>query len=167
MLPQISFRSLLPDHPPLEPLYLDKPQEDIDEKGPYFITDLYCQDLWCDCHKVHLVIQNNQGAIMATISYGWKSKLYYYKWGLDEYVADSITTGFLDPWSEQSIHGPLFLKIVQVKLKRERQFLSTIKKRYRLFKKVVNSIFYVPIASPDPTLPENVVSIQTYRRRKP
>src|SRR5689334_5537420 len=106
MLPQLSFRSLLPDYPPLDPLNLEELQGDLIEKGPYFfITHLYCQDLWCDCHKVHLVIQNSQGTIMATISYGWKSKFYYYKWGLGKYLAGSMTTGFLDPWCEQSIHS--------------------------------------------------------------
>jgi len=166
MLDQIGFSLLFPETGNLGSLYLPSIPNGLTSKGPYPMFDLYCQDYLCDCHKVSIVItEETQRNILATVSYGWKSKLHYYKWGLDKDTATSLTSGFLDPWCAQSIHGPFFLNFIRRKLNREPQFISQIKKRYRIFKDCVDDPFFTPLVFPKQDLPDNVVSLDAHRRK--
>ena len=165
MLELAAFSLLFPELGDLEPFYLPSIQGELTSKGPYHVFDLYCQDYGCECHKVTMVIaDDSQENVLATIAYGWKSKSYYYKWGLDKDASESLTSGFLDPWCRQTVRGSIFLDFMRRKINREPQFMSQIKKRYRMFKDHVNSPFYVPIVPPPQPLPDRVVSLKDYRR---
>jgi len=167
MLELAAFSLLFPDLGDLEPFYLSSIQGALTSTGPYHIFDLYCQDYGCECHKVTMVIvDDSQKNVLATIAYGWKSKSYYYKWGLDKDASESLTSGFLDPWCRQTVDASIFLDFIRRKINREPQFVSQIKKRYRMFKDHVDSPFYEPIIPPPQPLPDNVVSLNSHRRKE-
>ncbi len=167
MLQQVPFNILFPRIEPLEPFYLPSIQGGLSSKDPYHMLDLYCQDYACDCHKVSIaILDEKQETVLATIAYGWKSRTYYYKWGLDKDTAESLTSGFLDPWAIQTVHGSVFLDFVRRKINREPQFMNKIKKRYRIFKDHTYSPFFEPIVAPPQSLPDNVVSLNAHRCEK-
>jgi hypothetical protein len=167
MLKLAAFSLLFPDLDDLDSFYLPSLQGDLTSTGPYHIFDLYCQDYGCECHKVTMVIaDDSQENILATIAYGWKSKSYYYKWGLDKDGSESLTSGFLDPFGNQTVHSSIFLNFIRRKINREPQFMMKIKKRYRMFKNHVDSPSYVPIVPPPQPLPDNVVPLEDYRRER-
>jgi hypothetical protein len=166
MLHQVPFNFLFPQLDWLKPLYLDSPPGGLSSKVPYPILDLYCQDYACDCHKVSIAILDEaQENILGTIAYGWKSRLHYYKWGLDKDATASLTDGFLDPLCTQTAHSPFFLSVIRRKINREPGFISQIKKRYRIFKDHVEDPFFIPFAPPPRVLPDNVVSLDAHRRK--
>ncbi len=167
MLDQVAFSILFPAIGDLEPFYLPSIPAGLASKGPYHMFDLYCQDYMCDCHKVSLVITDEtQRNILATVAYGWKSKLHYHKWGLDKVATESLTNGFLDPWCKQTAHGTFFLNFIRRKIKGEPGFVNKIKKRYRIFKNCVDNPFFTPIVPPPQILPDNVVPLGAHLRKQ-
>ena len=167
MLYQVPFNLVFPHIETLEPFYLPSIQGDLSSKGPYHMLDLYCQDYTCDCHKVSiLILDEKKETTLATIAYGWKSRTYYYKWGVDKDIAESLASGFLDPWCTQTVHSPIFLDFIRRKINRDRVFMSTIKKRYRVFKDHTYSPFFKPIAPPHQSLPDNVVPLNAHQHQR-
>lgn len=168
MLDLIAFSVLFPKEGDLGSFYLPPMPEGILSNGPYHMVDLLCQDYMCDCHKVSIIITDEaRKSILATVAYGWKSKSYYCRWGLDKDTAESLTSGFLDPWCVQTVHSPYFLSFIRRKIKRDPTFINQIKKRYRIFKDQVDSPLFAPVVFPSPTLPENVVvPLHAYRRAR-
>src|SRR5262249_1584991 len=77
-------------------------------EGEYRVVDLYCQDSTCHCHKVSLDFLGRDNKTYATVSYGWKSKTFYRKWGLDAEMSQTLAHGFLDPWAPQSEYAAHF-----------------------------------------------------------
>lgn len=102
------------------------------------------------------------GRIHATIAYGWKSKTFYRKWGLDKDTIQSLTIGFLDPWAQQSLHAELFLKAFST-AKRDPSFIARLKRRSTLFKKTIEADPSLIIPYPDEDFPENVISFNTHK----
>jgi hypothetical protein len=163
MLDLIAFSVLFPKESDLGSFYLSSPPKGLLSNGPYHMIDLLCQDYMCDCHKVSILIADeDRKSVLATVAYGWKSKGYYYKWGLDKDTTESLTSGFLDPWGVQTIHSPLFLSFIRRKINREPQFMNKIKKRYRMFKDRVDSPLFSPVMFPSPPLPENVIPLNAH-----
>jgi hypothetical protein len=105
-------------------------------------------------------------SVLATVAYGWKSKGHYYRWGLDKDTAGSLTSGFLDPWSIQTVHSPFFLSFIKRKINSDPGFMNQIKKRYCMFKERVDSPLFTPVVFPSPPLPENVVPLNAHRRTR-
>lgn len=106
--------------------------ESIDGVAPFELIDCYCNEPTCDCHKVSIVaFASNK--IWATFSYGWKSKEFYQKWGLDPQAAQMLATGFLDPIATQSEYADILLDAFLDMIKQP-QFVERLKKRYALFK---------------------------------
>ena len=91
--------------------------------------------------------------------------MFYRKWGLDNEVIASLTHGFLDPWSQQSEHASLFLEAFLFTLKRDRHFIARLKQRYSLFKEALTSDPSLIRVYPDEEMPENVVPLNSYKRR--
>lgn len=140
-----AFENLLPHEEPLEPFYISFPPENRYMDGYYPLVDLYCQEAECHCHKVSFLILNQKHKILATIAYGWKSKSWYHKWGLDKEGTQWLINGFLDPWGYQSPYAPLLLKPFLWRIKSNPKFLQTIKKRYALFKNEIYNPDYRPL----------------------
>lgn len=165
-LPLRSFDGLFPDQAHEDRCYLSllegEPQELV---GTYGVSDLYCQDPHCNCQKVSLVIFDEKGKIHATIAYGWKSKTFYRKWGLDATTIQSLTEGFLDPWAQQSPHAELFLETFFT-IKRDPGFIARLKRRYTLFKETIAADPSLIIPYPDVELPENVIPLHAYKSLK-
>jgi hypothetical protein len=167
-----SFNDLLPHLPHANDVFqvvLKDYGEELD--GSYDLIDLYCQDPTCDCHKVTILVLDAQKNVLATIAYGWKSKSYYYKWGLDKETAQWLVHGFLDPWGIQSKHSSIFLQAFLRMLNNKPQFISRIKKRYALFKEavclegaisVLADILFSTEEHATP-LPENVIPLKRKR----
>lgn len=167
MLDQIAFHVFFPQAGCLGSFCLPSSPKDLGSTGPYQMIDLFCQDYACDCHKVSIVIVDvGKKAVLATVAYGWKSKGYYYKWGLDKETTELLTSGFLDPFANQTVHGPTFLKFIKHKLNSDPRFMNQIKKRYRLFKEYVNSPFFTPFIAPSSPLPDNVIPLNAHLRHK-
>lgn len=157
-LPLLAFDALFPEQAPLDRCVLTLADVEPPElAGTYGVSDLYCQDPSCDCQKVSLVIFDDQGKIHATISYGWESKTFYRKWGLDPEVIPSLTQGFLDPWAQQSRNSELFLKAFWHTAKDNPQFVSRLKRRYALFKQTITEDPSLIVPYPESELPENVI----------
>jgi hypothetical protein len=167
MLDLIAFSVLFPEEGDLGSFYISSPPEGLTSNGPYHMVDLLCQDYMCDCHKVSIVITDAaRKSVLATVAYGWKSKSYYYRWGLDKDTTGSLTSGFLDPWSIQTVHSPFFLSFIKRKINSDPGFMNQIKKRYRMFKERVDSPLFTPVVFPSPPLPENVVPLNAHRRAR-
>lgn len=162
MLELIAFTVLFPQASELGSFYLPSPPEGNLSQGPYHMVDLYCQDCICNCHKVSIVIADSSKKSLATVAYGWKSKRYYCKWGLHKEIAESLASGFLDPWGVQTVHSQSFLNFIRYKINREREFIARIKERYRIFKDRVDSPFFTPVVFPSPPLPENVIPLNAH-----
>lgn len=166
MLEQIAFHVFFPQEGCLGSFDLPSPPKDLGS-GPYQMIDLFCQEYACDCHKVSIVIVDvAKKTVLATVAYGWKSKGYYHKWGLDKETTELLTSGFLDPFSGQTVHGPTFLKFIRHKLNSDPTFMNQIKKRYRLFKEHVNSPFFTPFEVPTSPLPDNVIPLNAHLHQK-
>lgn len=89
-LPLLSFDALFPEQGHLDRCLLVLSDVEPPElAGSYGVSDLYCQDPSCDCQKVSLVVFDDKRKVHATIAYGWKSKTFYRKWGLDEEIIPS------------------------------------------------------------------------------
>lgn len=165
-LPLRAFDEVFPEIAHFGQFYLEL--SDVsppDLNGRYRVVDLYCQAPSCNCHKVSLMFLDQHQKVCATVSYGWKSKTFYRKWGLDKDASQSLTDGFLDPWAQQSEHAPLFLKAFLFTLKRDHAFISGLKQRYSFFKEEMASDPSLIRVYPDEEMPENVVSLNSYRRR--
>lgn len=164
-LPLIDFQGLFPHKDSLNQIYLDPSEDYLPElAGPYQIVDLYCQVPSCNCHKVSLMFLDRHQETWATISYGWKSKGFYRKWGLDKDTTLSLTRGFLDPWAQQSEHAPYFLKAFLRSLKKDTKFIARLKSRYAFLKKALGEdpslIKYYPA---EKELPENVIPFDHHK----
>ena len=73
--------------------------------------------------------------ILATIGYGWESVEFYTKWMYgDEKIARSITGAYLELGGIQSQYAQNFLEVFKATLTDE--YVNTIKKHYRMFKKL-------------------------------
>lgn len=166
MLDLIAFSVLYPHLGELGSFYLPSAEEGL-SNGLYQMVDLYCQDYGCNCHKVSIVVVDETRKSLATVAYGWKSKGYYCKWGLDRDTAASLSSGFLDPWAAQSVHSPFFLNFIRHKINREPEFMSRVKSRYNLFKERVDSPLFTPLVSPPKPLPENVVPLNAHLKTRP
>jgi hypothetical protein len=165
-LPLRAFDDLFPHMAELDPYYLTLSDFLPPElAGRYRVADLYCQDPSCNCHKVSLVFLNKNQKICATVAYGWKSKTFYRKWGLDKDTIQSLTYGFLDPWAQQSEHSSLFLKAFLFSLKRDPKFIARLKSRYSFFKEAIASDPSLIMDYPEVKLPENVISLNSYISR--
>jgi hypothetical protein len=165
-LPLRAFDDLVPHLAHLDQCYLTLSEVSPPElAGVYRVVDLYCQDPSCHCHKVSLMMVDQNQKIYATISYGWKSKTFYRKWGLDKEAIQSLTYGFLDPWAQQSEHSPLFLKAFLFSLKRDPNFIARLKSRYSFFKEALAFDPSLIMDYPDDDLPENVIPLNSSKRR--
>lgn len=140
--------------------------EPAELSGSYGISDLYCQNPFCNCQKVTLIFFDDKGKAHATIAYGWKSKTFYCKWGLDPEASQWLTEGFLDPLGEQGPHADLFLDAFTYTLKGDPQFIAWLKRRYDLFKETILLDPSVVTPSPDVELPENVTPFPSYKSLK-
>lgn len=157
-LPLLSFDALFPEQAHLDKCLLVLSDVEPPElAGSYNVSDLYCQDPSCNCQKVSLVVFDDKGKIHATIAYGWKSKTFYRKWGLDVEVIPSLTQGFLDPWAQQTPNANLFLKAFWCTAKNNPRFISRIKRRYALFKKTIDEDPSLIVPYPKVEFPENVI----------
>jgi len=165
-LPLRAFDDLFPHTAALDQLYLTLADVSPPElAGMYRVVDLYCQDPSCHCHKVSLVFLDKNQKIYATVAYGWKSKTFYRKWGLDKDGIQSLTYGFIDPLAQQSKHAHLFLKAFLFTLKRDPKFIARLKSRYSLFKEAIASDPSLIMDYADDELPENVISLNSYKSR--
>lgn len=165
-LPLRAFDDLFPQMAALDQRYLTLSNDSPPKlRGIYRVADLYCQDPSCNCHKVSLVFLDKNQKVHATISYGWKSKTFYRKWGLDKDAIQSLTYGFLDPWAQQSEYAPLFLQAFLSSLKRDPNFIARLKSRYSFFKKALAADPSLIMLYPADESPANVVSLNSYKRR--
>lgn len=165
-LPLRSFDGLFPEQAHLDRCLLVLSEVEPSElAGSYDVSDLYCQDPLCDCQKVSLVVFDEQGKIHATIAYGWESKIFYRKWGLDPEVIPSLRQGFLDPWAQQTPNSDLFLKAFWHTAKNNPQFISRLKRRYALFKETIAADPDRVIPYPEVEFPENVIPFSSYKSR--
>lgn len=163
-LPLLSFDALFPEQAHLDKCLLVLSDVEPSElAGSYNVSDLYCQDPSCNCQKVSLVVFDNQEKIHATIAYGWKSKTFYRKWGLDPEVIPSLMQGFLDPWAQQTPNANLFLKAFWRTARNNPQFISRIKRRYALFKETIAADPSLIFPYPEVELPENVVPFRHHK----
>ena len=133
--------------------------------GRYRVVDLYCQAPSCNCSKVSLMFLNQDKKVCATVAYGWKSKTFYRKWGLDKDMIQSLTHGFLDPWGQQSEHASVFLDAFLFTLKKDRSFIASIKQRYAFFKETLEDDPSLIKIFPEEKLPENVIPFNAFKRR--
>lgn len=117
-LPLKAFDKVFPQIAQIDQCYLEIANASPpDFNGRYRVVDLYCQAPTCSCHKTSLLFIDKHQNVCATISYGWKSKIFYRKWGLDKDMIQSLTSGFLDPMVQQSEHAFLFLEGFQFTMK--------------------------------------------------
>lgn len=133
--------------------------------GRYRVVDLYCQAPSCNCSKVSLMFLNKDKKVCATIAYGWKSKTFYRKWGLDKEMIQSLTHGFLDPWGQQSEHASVFLEAFLFTLKKDRNFIASLKQRYAFFKEALEDDPSLIKIFPEEKFPENVVPLKSFKGR--
>jgi hypothetical protein len=106
-------------------------------RGEYLLIENYCTDKRCDCRKVmiNVVEANPPRRVLATIGYGWESVEFYTKWMHgDKEIAKSITGAYLETWGIQSQYAHHFLGIFKASLPDD--YVNTIKKHYRMFKKL-------------------------------
>lgn len=165
-LPLRAFDEVFPQIAQFDQCYLDLSEWSLTHlNGRYRVVDLYCQAPSCNCHKVSLMFLDKHQKVCATVSYGWKSKIFYRKWGLDNNDAKSLVNGFLDPWGQQSEHASLFLEGFLLTLKNNREFITRLKQRYSLFKEVMAANPSLIKFYPEEELPENVVPLKSYKRR--
>ena len=134
-------------------------------KGRYRVADLYCQAPSCNCHKTSLLFINQHQEVVATVSYGWKSKTFYRKWGLDKDMIQSLTHGFLDPWGQQSENASVFLDAFLFTLKKDRNFITSLKRRYAFFKEALEDDPSLIKIFPEEEFPENVVPLKSFKGR--
>jgi hypothetical protein len=163
-----SFNDLLPHLPHANDVFqivLEGYGAELD--GTYDLVDLYCQDPACDCYKVSFLVLDAKKNVLATIAYGWKSKSYYHRWGLDKEATRWLTHGFLDPWGIQSERSPIFLQGFLRMLNKNPQFISRIKRRYTIFKGAVCLEKVIPFLAdilPAKTyatpLPDNIIPLK-------
>lgn len=165
-LPLRAFDDLFPHMAALDQLYLTLSDVSPPElAGIYRVVDLYCQAPTCNCNKVSLMFLDRHQKIHATVAYGWKSKTFYRKWGLDKDGIQSLTYGCIDPLAQQSKHAHLFLKAFLITLKKDPKFIARLKSRYSLFKKAIASDPSLILDYPEEEFPENVIPLNSYKRR--
>ncbi len=128
-----AFDNLFPEQAHLDRCHVMLAVETPDDNTTLEVLDLYCPDSTCDCHKVTLLIVDNYKNIWATISYGWKSKSFYLKWGLDLETVELLTEGFLDPIGVQSEYAEELMDAFEFMIK-DSAFMDRLKKRYAQFK---------------------------------
>ncbi len=164
-LPLKAFDEVFPEIALLDKCYLEL--SDVSPSrlnGRYRVIDLYCQAPTCNCHKVTLMFIDKHQKVLATVAYGWKSKTFYRKWGLDKEVIQSLTHGFLDPWGQQSEHAPVFLKAFLFRFKKDRNFMDRLKYRYSFFKEALEEDPSLITFCPEEELPENVIPFGSFKR---
>ena len=150
-----SFYSQFPHHSAH-----DKCQMAFSEQGmvAYFdLIDSYCLDPACDCRRVSLAVVGDK-ITYATISYGWETPSFYYKWGFDKEMAHLLTEGSLDPWAEQTEFAHVFLEPFSMMIK-DPNFTDRLKKHYAMFKKAISAN-----APPSQSEPNKVISLKAKHR---
>lgn len=165
-LPLRAFDEVFHEMSHLDQCYLDLSEDSLVHlNGRYRVVDLYCQAPSCNCHKVSLMFIDKHQKVWATVSYGWRSKSFYRKWGLDREDAQALVNGFLDPWSQQSEHAPLFLQGFLLTLKNNREFITRLKQRYSFFKNAMARNPSLIKFYPEEKWPENVIPLNSFKRR--
>ncbi len=157
-----SFESLLPDtarHDRCHFTLSGSEGANSELAGTYEFVDLYCQDLFCNCQKVSLCIRGSDEQTYATISFGWRSRMFYHKWGLDKQTTRLLTQGFIDPFAQQSPHSSEFLSIF-LSIKRNAYFIPRLKERYSVFKEAILLNPFDVLHEDYSNLPENVIPLR-------
>lgn len=164
--PLRAFDEVFPQIAEFDQFYLELSDDSISHlNGRYRVIDLYCQAPTCNCHKVSLMFIDKHQKVWATVSYGWKSKTFYRKWGLDNNDAQALANGFLDPLEEQSENAPLFLQGFLLTLKNNREFIARLKQRYSLFKEIMASDPSLIKIYSEKKLPDNVIPFKSPKRQ--
>lgn len=106
----------------------------------YSLMELYCNDINCDCRRVHfLVVSNKTKTHLAEMSFGWESLSYYEKFmGINDPELINEMTGLsLNPLSEQSEYAPALLNIINNEVLQDRNYVKRLQRHYQLFKEKV------------------------------
>jgi hypothetical protein len=109
--------------------------------GEYGLTEAYCNKPGCDCRRVFLnVVDWRTGQVLAVITYGWENRAYYVEWfGKDDPdIIEELQGPALNSMSRQSDLAPALLQAVKYVLQ-DRNYLSRIKRHYRMFKEAVDN----------------------------
>ncbi len=105
--------------------------------GNYAFMEFYCDDPPCDCRRVLFKVwaQNQPGATLATINFGWESVEFYTRWlHGDKDSAREITAGSLDPMNPQSPLAPMLLGLFRTCLLPDAGYVARLERHYQMFK---------------------------------
>lgn len=115
------------------------PDQDLPE-GSYGFLELYCDEPGCDCRRVTIVVlrpETGWSKMWATISYGWESKRFYRKWGLDESELSQAKGPYLDPLNPQTPYSPALLDLFRWLLESP-DYVARLKRHYKMFRESVD-----------------------------
>jgi hypothetical protein len=112
------------------------------EPGPNAFIEYYCTDPTCDCRNVYIqIINENFPGPLATISYGWESKVYYKKW-MGAADDDELLSDFIGPslaiGSRQSPYAERWLRVFKDIIQKDKAYVSRLQRHYQLMKSHVS-----------------------------
>jgi hypothetical protein len=102
----------------------------------YVLTELYCNELDCDCRRVFLqVYAEGRKEFVAVVAFGWESMAFYRKWLHDDdpVALTDLKGPVLNLGSPQCEISVAVLDLVKGVL-RDQAYIARLKRHYRLFK---------------------------------
>ena len=106
----------------------------------YALTELYCNEVNCDCRRVFLQIASKaRKDYVAVIAYGWATTEYYKKWlhnDNPEFLKDLKGPVLNDPSPQSDIADVLLERIKEVL--KDKEYVERLKRHYRMFKSAIS-----------------------------
>ena len=109
--------------------------------GRYVLTELYCDELECDCRRVILLVHpaEDMNNTLATLNYGWESEAFYAPWSHDEKLAREMAGLSLELFGRQSAKAEIILELVQQTAMEDPDYVARLKRHYLQFKEALRA----------------------------
>lgn len=108
--------------------------------GDYYFKELFCTIDDCDCRWAMILVLNQYGKVMATLSYGWESPEFYSEWmGGDEEFGRETAGVELYRMQIQSENCLAFRDLFRNIIENDRQYAKRIQKHYSQMRRELRS----------------------------
>lgn len=108
--------------------------------GHYSFIEMFCNDPGCDCRRCFFMVRADwSNEPLAYIGYGWESADFYTRWMGDDEISDMLTGAGLEPMQPQSKYAPEILRMFEMALLPNREYIERVKRHYALMRSVVDA----------------------------
>ena len=105
--------------------------------GKYEFHEMYCMENQCDCRRAMIRVYGPGRQLHATLSYGWESRSFYWKWFPDEDFIENVMGANLYELQPQGNNSERVLELFKSLIRSDASYTERIKRHYFQLKRAV------------------------------